>query len=1035
MTEDSTRPEIAPSTNRGDPPDFSQMEPKQFEELTCAILAHEPDVKTADLFHEDGVEQFGADSYGELRGEPAIVVASSKCYKHVIPSEIRDWSHDFLKHHDSFWKQRNVRRFILAVAAPVHMRTTSDAIFEQKKLFSEHGMEYEVWGPRQFQEKLRFQRAIVTQYMSNYWANVICGDVPTGASAVTSEQSVVLEMLTTTVAPLAAALSTEIDKKLDALKARLREENPSAIVVELERTRSGEAWSRITSNVKGKCLRYLASAKLQEGDISAATAFANEADAISVEGALTFKALLAAHQGDQDGALTLLESASEPNALEIKAALLLQAGHLDDAERILDELPLVEGIASIEVSRLRAFLHLLRGKRAAALAEIRRTEMRAPRWFIVRRAGAVIRYANALSKVVGEEHFTNPSPIAAELIRQDDASQALLSEALATFASLAAESRKSPAGSFDELWALACECNLVDGLGAAQIRCDRLLDAEPASPEVISWALTRGLKFQHDRSREALRVVAHGPDKDAAHVLAYSWLLTLDSNDTDAKAVLLANNELFTNEAQRAAYEARVGFLEPPPGQSITSSARGSSEIERRIFAIVGDVSQGLEWDELESLFSKLATRDARSVALLAAASRLAAAGRWQFLARYVQLLIKFETASAVELAVHAAFNTHNAALALTLLQANRLAFPRGELPRNLATIEAHSLADLGHHPQALRAADKLSLQFDGVRERMLRADVRLRAGDIRGALPVIRDEISKNELAAADALRWARVVALEDRELARDLLKHAGAKGLPEEMALEAHSQALRLGMDKEAVVFESAIATLMAKPNDGLFKMMTLEEVREFLTARARAQINLRNLYLDGAVPFHVATQPAGIDFGGHFYLGSGTSQDTVDYLPLMIRHGARALDFDTGIALADWHLHLDVSTMLLATQLGVLEKIESAVKAVIVPQCIQDQLIAFADSLSHAQPKQLNIEAAIVEALESRTIGVWTSSQKSGIKLLTVGDGPSPATWTVVADDSESTPEGTHRATLSSVFEGLRRTGQIDAAEFEK
>ena len=120
-----------------------------------------------------------------------------------------------------------------------------------------------------------------------------------------------------------------------------------------------------------------------------------------------------------------------------------------------------------------------------------------------------------------------------------------------------------------------------------------------------------------------------------------------------------------------------------------------------------------------------------------------------------------------------------------------------------------------------------MSSEFDGIRERMLQADIRLVFGDIR-ALPVIRSEISKNDLSPSDALR-SRVVALEDRDLARKLLKHAGAKGLPEEFAIEAHVQAQRLGMDREASVFESAIATLMAKSNDGRFKMMTFEEFRE--------------------------------------------------------------------------------------------------------------------------------------------------------------------------------------------------------------
>ncbi|MDR6478181.1 hypothetical protein J2778_005686 [Paraburkholderia graminis] len=1032
MTEDSSRITIAPSTNRGDPPDFSKMESKQFEELTCAVLGQEPDITTADLFHEDGEKQFGADSYGDLRGEFAIAVASSKCYGKIIASQIKEWSNDFLKHHESFWKERGVRRFILAVASPVHGRGTSDAVFTQKKLFHALGMEYEVWGPRQFQEKLRFQRGIVTQFLGGYWANVLCGDVPVGANAVAADQRAVLDLIANTVAPLAAALSSEVNSKLDALKARLREENPSGIVLELEKMRASFHWSSIAPHVRSKCLRHLASAKLQEGDIGAATAFASEADAISSEGAVTFKALLTAHQGDHEQALQLLENVSASDGQEMKVALLLEAGRLDDAEHILDRLPSVDGMPTIEALRLRAFLLLFRGKRTAALAEIRRAEARAPRWFIVRRAGAIIRYANALSKVVRDVHFANPAPIAAELVRQDDANQALLREALATFDSLAMERRESPVGSYDELWALACECNLVEGFFSAQARCDRLLDADPGSPEVISWALTRGLKFDQKRSREALRVVAEGTHKDAARVLAYSWLLTLDSDDLGAKEVLQSNRELFKNEAQRAAYDARVGFLEPSWTDSGSTPGQDSASVERRIFAMVSDVSDGLAWEELESMFSSLATRDARSVALLAAASRLAAAGRWEFLGRYVQLLTKFETASAIEIAAHAAFNTGNAALALTVLKTNRTAFPHRKFPRNLATIEAHSLAEQGQHRQALKAAETLSSEFDGIRERMLPADIRLRFGDIRGALPVIRDEISKNELPPSDALRWARVVALEDRDLARKLLKHAGAMGLPEEFAIDAHVQAIRLGMDREATVFESAIATLMAKSNDGRFRMMTFEEFRQLQAERAQTQLNLWNAYLDGAMPLHVAAQPADIDFSGRYYIRSAASQDNDERPPLMIRHGARTVDFDTGLAFKNWHLYIDVSSLLLAKQLGVLEAIDSAVAAVVVPQCVQRQLVTFADSLEHPQLKRLEVETAIAEALKTGAIGIWTQPQNTGSKLLSSDD--DFGTWTVVADDSESVPEGSHRATLASVLEGLRQAGQIDAAVFE-
>ena len=84
-------------------------------------------------------------------------------------------------------------------------------------------------------------------------------------------------------------------------------------------------------------------------------------------------------------------------------------------------------------------------------------------------------------------------------------------------------------------------------------------------------------------------------------------------------------------------------------------------------------------------------------------------------------------------------------------------------------------------------------------------------------------------------------------------------------------------------------------------------------------------------------------------------------------MIRHGARTVDFDTGIAFNDWRLFIDVSSLLLATQLEILEVLDSAVATVIVPQCIQGQLMAFADSLEHPHPKTAEIESTIADALK--------------------------------------------------------------------
>ena len=171
-------------------------------------------------------------------------------------------------------------------------------------------------------------------------------------------------------------------------------------------------------------------------------------------------------------------------------------------------------------------------------------------------------------------------------------------------------------------------------------------------------------------------------------------------------------------------------------------------------------------------------------------------------------------------------------------------------------------------------------------------------------------------------------------------------------------------------------------------------------------------------GAMPFHVMAQPADIDFSERFYIGSSASQDTDEGPPLMIRHGARTVDFDTGIAFNDWRLFIDVSSLLLATQLEILEVLDSAVATVIV-LCIQGQLMAFADSLEHPHPKTAEIESTIADALKRVPSAFGRNPRGAGSDVLPFGN--SSEIWTVV-NDSESVPDGDRHITLAAVIEDL-------------
>jgi tetratricopeptide (TPR) repeat protein len=153
------------------------MADDSFEEMCCALLAKEPDIVSADLFGRPRERQYGIDVIGQIAGDEGIEVISCKCRGRIRSNELRTWSDDFLCFWDTYWIERRVRRFIIAVAADIKSSTRNQQIEAEKARFSAFGITYEPWSPRLLQEKLRSQPGIVAQFLGVEWVSRLCGTI------------------------------------------------------------------------------------------------------------------------------------------------------------------------------------------------------------------------------------------------------------------------------------------------------------------------------------------------------------------------------------------------------------------------------------------------------------------------------------------------------------------------------------------------------------------------------------------------------------------------------------------------------------------------------------------------------------------------------------------------------------------------------------------------------------------------------------------------------------------------------------------
>jgi hypothetical protein len=133
---------ITSSPNPSDPPELHRLNEYEFQDLTCALLAVEPHIATADLFGERGQKQYGVDVIGH-RKDGGIDVASCKRCATVRASQIVAWSSEFLDHWETYWKPRGVKRFVLAETAPTHSTQVAAKILAERDRFHALGLEYE----------------------------------------------------------------------------------------------------------------------------------------------------------------------------------------------------------------------------------------------------------------------------------------------------------------------------------------------------------------------------------------------------------------------------------------------------------------------------------------------------------------------------------------------------------------------------------------------------------------------------------------------------------------------------------------------------------------------------------------------------------------------------------------------------------------------------------------------------------------------------------------------------------------------------
>lgn len=966
---------MMPSMNPSYPPPFYELDAIAFQEMCRDLFERENGIKVCDIYGTPGQGQRGIDLIAQVQGRYACEVGQCKCYEKFTPGDIREASDEFLAHLE-FWKERNVRRFILFVASPLDRTQQQDEIDKQTRRFAELGIEYEAWSSRTLRTKLTSHPDIVFRYtQSSAWVENICGRAPVSDSVGIGVAPGIVDSLLNSQAGLSGGLSEELSRRLDGIReahneGRLREAYGS--VDELSRNAS---WQFLSPQLKARVLRTKAVYTLDlDGDTRAARRLIDEARPFDPDGDdLNLHALLSYFEDGTAAALAVVNQPRTVRAFNLKVALLIESGCAREALDELDRVP--PGVTpDAETTRLRALALLAEGDARSAREAVQPVLTEHPRWESVRFAAAMIDYYCCLVPDAVPRRIVDwAQPVGWQMVKKDDESRELLRAAEAEFARLTEENERGDERRMVlETWRLACLASDVSRQEEARGCCRSLLERNRTHHRALAWALALGYEVDFSASRAPLEALLRDAKAwnaaELEHVVVLVGMLLRAGEVERARAVLDDWRPEFARTDREnfwRIWQCRMLVAAGTPDQALAVARAERDPTLRRTLMLIalraesqrtGDHKPHIKY--LEKSYRRTKGGEYLFELCLLKAQR----GDWKYVDNRADELIEVVgTADAVRLAANAAGSVNRPGRCLKLLNDHQGWFLANRLPGDLLRLRVECEVKNGSLTAALADAQELVRRDESPADRLMLMQAQVRDADIKGAALTARPLLNRDEqISPLELIRAAHWIRLEDRHLASDLWRRGVARLEDQDAAqLSAALQVgFALGMNKEVGPLLGRAQEYAAR-GEGPLTLATVRDVQAQMRQYAEHLSEVTASYHRGEVPttfLPSVSRRALADFLHGIPSTNQRAGDPLGQFPVFIRHGGRPVRKDLAEDSSRWRLHLDVSALMLAQHLGVLDAVERVFGLVHVPTSVMSDLVAERDILDRAIPAQL-------------------------------------------------------------------------------
>lgn len=720
-------------------------------------------------------------------------------------------------------------------------------------------------------------------------------------------------------------------------------------------------------DVRASAYRLAARAELiTDGNVDEARRYWTEAKAIADdESTNVLEADIAFVESDTDAALKTLKCFGL-DSIKARALYLLRAGRVNEGLGALETVS--DGYANDpDLHRILALLRLASGQYGPARREIEQALTLDARHFLIQQAAGIIKFYSCYPPAFLPRQVLFPvDPIPPELLNRDHEHLRSLDEALQHFeTALAWLDEQLEPYHLLELWRLAAMAANPDRKAAASEYAETLLTRQPPADQAVQWSKMFDLNAHVAWAANA-NVAIENKSERSVQRLMLGWLAIEDQHYEEAVSLLMSpsSSETIHERMERKVLLSRA-LLE-------------QHELDKAVSALEGesgpDVQRIISYIKTVKLQPEL---EAASTALLDTARKKARDGDWSYVASHaIQLLSDFSSPLSIRLVLLAYFNTKSFKEFLELY--NQAATWTG-LNDDASVRRAYAMS-LWHTNQRIAAVAETKKLFDDVpsaNSGRIYAYMLFEGGDtntIASIVPLVRDA---TDLTPETALEIAHALQTSHAHEAASLWDKAIEIGIPDDLVAQALGIAYRVGREQETADLVRRMQELAVEGKAGI-SQANFEQVVE-LVQHSRAQSeDLQRKYRVGDIPVHALADLEHLPIFVTHYIEPALNRNRslATWHPIYVRAGNRER---LGIDISGRKLLLDVTSLVMAHYVGIIQELLQTAASVVVPAQTTALLHTMYERLSAAQPARVKYVEHVLRAISGRVVTVLPKQNK--------------------------------------------------------